>query len=85
MYSQLETVIEKIVTGFISGECIFNSTLFYKKIVIGFISGECILNFHFCRKLQKKKKKTAKKKKTLCKHVYVQAWRFFFFIFAEGV
>ena len=63
MYSQLEIFIEKIVTGFILGECIFNSTLFYKKIVIGFISGECILNFHFCRKLQKKKKKTAKKKK----------------------
>ena len=63
MYSQLETVIEKIVTGFISGECIFNSTLFYKKIVIGFISGECILNFHFCRKLQKKKKPPKKKKK----------------------
>ena len=55
MYSQLETFIEKIVTGFILGECIFNSTLFYKKIVIGFISDECILNFHFCRKLQNKK------------------------------
>ena len=65
MYSQLETFIEKIVTGFILGECIFNSTLFYKKIVIGFISGECILNFHFCRKLQNKKKikKPPKKKK----------------------
>ena len=63
MYSQLETVIEKIVTSFISGECIFNSTFFYKKIVIGFISGECILNFHFCRKLQNKNKKPPKKKK----------------------
>ena len=50
----LETFIEKIMTGFISDECILNSTLFYKKkkIVIDFISDEYILKFHFCRKLQ---------------------------------
>ena len=42
MYSQLETFIEKIVIGFISGECILET--FIEKIVTGFISGECILN-----------------------------------------